>query len=231
MKVCYLFLCSVIIGSFVINRVGASRITSYGPGAPLDAEGSQAQGGDVSTIFVPAQSEKSHGNQQEDLVRQNPTNQTVQAHTYLHRKSHMLLRHQTPKNKKRTNRKHKKHRESKERSSATLDEASARKRVRDSSWYYCSNGGLPRDVSKVMREGGRRGLMCQREYPTHTCCADEDLTSELVGSQVSCFDYKDSVATFALALRWMCDSPRTGCARRTTPIYMWQEQAIKEWSR
>jgi len=24
------------------------------------------------------------------------------------------------------------------------------------------------------------------------------------------------VATYLVALRWMCDSPRTGCARRTT---------------
>ena len=27
-----------------------------------------------------------------------------------------------------------------------------------------------------------------------------------------------SVATFCLALPWMCDSPRVGCARRTIPI-------------
>jgi len=41
-----------------------------------------------------------------------------------------------------------------------------------------------------------------------------------------------SVATILLALRWMCDSPRTGCARRTTIyIYMWRKQAIIEWSR
>jgi len=39
------------------------------------------------------------------------------------------------------------------------------------------------------------------------------------------------VATSPLALRWMCDSPRMGCARRTTPKYMWREQAILEWSR
>jgi len=26
-----------------------------------------------------------------------------------------------------------------------------------------------------------------------------------------------TVATSPLALRWMCDSPRTGCERRTTP--------------
>ena len=29
----------------------------------------------------------------------------------------------------------------------------------------------------------------------------------------------DVVATSRLALRWMCDSPRTGCAWRITPIY------------
>ena len=39
------------------------------------------------------------------------------------------------------------------------------------------------------------------------------------------------VATSPLALRWLCDSPRTGCARRTTPTYMWREQAIVEWPR
>jgi len=39
-----------------------------------------------------------------------------------------------------------------------------------------------------------------------------------------------AVATFPLALRRMCDSPRTGCARRTTPIYKWREQAVIEWS-
>ena len=39
-----------------------------------------------------------------------------------------------------------------------------------------------------------------------------------------------SAATSPLALRWMYDSPRTGCAWRTTHIYMWREQAIIEWS-
>jgi len=28
----------------------------------------------------------------------------------------------------------------------------------------------------------------------------------------------------------MCDSPRTGCAWRVTPIYRWREQATIEWS-
>jgi len=39
------------------------------------------------------------------------------------------------------------------------------------------------------------------------------------------------VATSLLALHWMCSSPQIGCARRITPIYMWREQAIIEWSR
>jgi len=34
-----------------------------------------------------------------------------------------------------------------------------------------------------------------------------------------------------LALCWMRGSPRTECGRRTTPIYMWREQATIEWSR
>jgi len=39
------------------------------------------------------------------------------------------------------------------------------------------------------------------------------------------------VATAPLALRSMCDSPRTGCVRRITPIYSWHEQPTTEWSR
>jgi len=41
----------------------------------------------------------------------------------------------------------------------------------------------------------------------------------------------DIIATFQLALRLKCDSPRTGCARWATYRYMWHEQAITEWSR
>jgi len=33
----------------------------------------------------------------------------------------------------------------------------------------------------------------------------------------------------SLRWRWMCDSPRTGCARRTAPVHTWREQAIIEW--
>ena len=38
------------------------------------------------------------------------------------------------------------------------------------------------------------------------------------------------VATPRVALRWICDSPRTGC-ERTIPIYKWRKQAIIKWSR
>ena len=40
----------------------------------------------------------------------------------------------------------------------------------------------------------------------------------------------DVVATSPLALRWLCDSPRMGCAQRITPIHMWREQTIIQWS-
>jgi len=39
-------------------------------------------------------------------------------------------------------------------------------------------------------------------------------------------DYKAIVATSPMALRWLCDSPRTGCAWRITPLYMQREQAM-----
>jgi len=40
-----------------------------------------------------------------------------------------------------------------------------------------------------------------------------------------------TVATSPVVLRWLCDSPRTGCAWRITTLCMWREQAIIEWSR
>jgi len=39
-----------------------------------------------------------------------------------------------------------------------------------------------------------------------------------------------AVATSRLVLRWMRGSPQTGYAQRTTPMYMWRERAIIEWS-
>jgi len=39
-----------------------------------------------------------------------------------------------------------------------------------------------------------------------------------------------TVATPRLALRWICDSPQTECARRTTPIYKWRKHGMIEWS-
>ena len=34
------------------------------------------------------------------------------------------------------------------------------------------------------------------------------------------------VAASPVVLRWLCVSPRTGCAWEITPLYMWSEQAI-----
>jgi len=43
-------------------------------------------------------------------------------------------------------------------------------------------------------------------------------------------EWGDVVAATQLALHWMCNPQWTGCVPRTTPTYMWQEQAITEWS-
>jgi len=37
---------------------------------------------------------------------------------------------------------------------------------------------------------------------------------------ISCFVEFSCVATSPVALRWLCDSPQTGCAWRITPLYM-----------
>jgi len=39
------------------------------------------------------------------------------------------------------------------------------------------------------------------------------------------------VVTSPVVLRWLCDSPRTGCAWRITPLSMWRKQATIQWSR
>ena len=59
------------------------------------------------------------------------------------------------------------------------------------------------------------------------------LTNEiLILGRITFFNQTDSsVATSPLALRWVCDSLRTGCARITSPMYMWHEQAKIEWLR
>jgi len=49
--------------------------------------------------------------------------------------------------------------------------------------------------------------------------------------ETSCDSVKQTVATSPVALRWVCDSPQTGYAWRITPLCMWREQAIIEWSR
>jgi len=41
----------------------------------------------------------------------------------------------------------------------------------------------------------------------------------------------DVLAISQVVLRWLCDSPRTGCAWRITPLSLWREQAITAWSR
>jgi len=55
---------------------------------------------------------------------------------------------------------------------------------------------------------------------THSCLAHNSIT----WWRRNCV-----AATSRLALRWMCDSPRTGCARRTPPIYKWRKQGTTEW--
>jgi len=45
-----------------------------------------------------------------------------------------------------------------------------------------------------------------------------------------CTKMQDSVATSRLAVRWMRDTPRTGCALRIALIWRWPEQAILKWS-
>jgi len=39
-----------------------------------------------------------------------------------------------------------------------------------------------------------------------------------------------SVAISRLAFCWMCNSPRTECAWKPTPIYMWREEAEIQWA-
>jgi len=43
-------------------------------------------------------------------------------------------------------------------------------------------------------------------------------------------EWHNAIATSPVVLRWLCDSPRTGCAWRQPHTYMWREQAITEWS-
>jgi len=39
-------------------------------------------------------------------------------------------------------------------------------------------------------------------------------------------NFCEPVATSPVVLRWLCDSPRTGCEWRITPLYMQSEQAL-----
>jgi len=73
---------------------------------------------------------------------------------------------------------------------------------------------------ELFMEGVRVNILCtQLYYLWFIWVLDEG---------VFCLWFVAIVATYRLTLCWMCDSSRTGCARRITPIYMWHEQAIIE---
>ena len=80
---------------------------------------------------------------------------------------------------------------------------------------------------------------CRSGFPITTkwsCDQDLKVVASVVFAKRTCnqcgsLQKGDVVATSPLALRLMCDSLQTGCAQRTTPIYMWPKQAIMEWSR
>ena len=48
-------------------------------------------------------------------------------------------------------------------------------------WFHCADGSKPREVSW---ENNDQGVMCGREYPSHSCCSRHDLTVDLLGSKV-----------------------------------------------
>jgi len=81
---------------------------------------------------------------------------------------------------------------------------------------------------------------CRSGFPIATkWCCDQDVkvvwsstfTQRKCDRCGSLWKGGDVVATSPVVLRWLCDSPRTGCAWRITPLCMWREQAIIEWSR
>ena len=81
---------------------------------------------------------------------------------------------------------------------------------------------------------------CRSGFPiaTKRCCdQDVKVVRSAAFTQRTCdwcgslWKGGDVVATSPVVLRWLCDSTRTGCAWRITPLCMWREQAIREWSR
>jgi len=74
-------------------------------------------------------------------------------------------------------------------------------------------------------------LRCHYANIFASICKPDSLWSREVVKGNLCWRLLEIVATSPVALRWLCDSPRTGCAWRITPLCMWREQAIIEWSR
>ena len=81
---------------------------------------------------------------------------------------------------------------------------------------------------------------CRSGFPIATkWCCDQDVkvvrstafTQRTCDRCGSLWKGGDVVATSPVVLRWLCDSPRMGCAWRITTLCMWREQTIIEWSR
>ena len=49
-------------------------------------------------------------------------------------------------------------------------------------WRHCADGSTPKEVQLSRNP---KGTMCQREYPSKSCCTNFDLTFDLLGSKVS----------------------------------------------
>ncbi|XP_076813562.1 hedgehog-interacting protein-like [Clavelina lepadiformis] len=88
----------------------------------------------------------------------------------------------------------------------TLGKKEAKKRAQESAWYHCVNGKSPKEI---FLSNSARGVMCYKEYPTHTCCLHHDLTLELIGSQIS--DQVQSIRCARLLMKLRCAhcSPRS----------------------
>jgi len=57
------------------------------------------------------------------------------------------------------------------------------------------------------------------------------LSLSVISKSLAQFCWKCCNHSVSVVLCWMCDSPRTGCTWRTTPIYMCHKQAELEWAR
>ena len=92
--------------------------------------------------------------------------------------------------------------------------------------YYSINLEISRNSTTL----GLKALLQAQCYSVH---ADHQVGYGTY--QLECVWLKNAllpiVAAFRLALRWMCDSSETECARRTSPIYLLWEKTIIAWSR